>query len=245
MKYFLKSVFTLMGQGLYQVRKQVEIKTLPAFPGGPRNLRINLPRNIANPHRIFLGDNVHLGPGSFLLALTEYPTEKMRCREFPAEVRHYKPSIYLGNSVTSTSGLHVCAFDRITIEDHVMFASNVFVGDHHHGYATASVPYKYQPVWKIAPVTIKRGCWIGQNAMIMPGVVIGENSIIGANSVVNSSIPPGCIAVGAPARVIRQWDWENSAWTDTESKKSKPSGAWINAAHEAAFGQRGHPGLQR
>jgi acetyltransferase-like isoleucine patch superfamily enzyme len=67
-------------------------------------------------------------------------------------------------------------------------------------------------MFRIAPIVIKRGCWIGQNVVIMPGVTIGELSIIGANSVVTGNIPPRSIAVGAPARVIKTWDAASRAW---------------------------------
>ena len=67
-------------------------------------------------------------------------------------------------------------------------------------------------MWKIAPVLIKQGCWIGQNVVIMPGVTVGELSIIGANSVVTKSIPDRSIAIGAPAQVIKTWDESNNCW---------------------------------
>ena len=85
-----------------------------------------------------------------------------------------------------------------------------------HGFETANEPYKYQKMWKIAPVLVKRGCWIGQNVVIMPGVTVGELSIIGANSVVTKSIPARCIAIGAPARVVKTWDEPTQAWIAVE-----------------------------
>jgi acetyltransferase-like isoleucine patch superfamily enzyme len=63
-----------------------------------------------------------------------------------------------------------------------------------------------------APIVIKRGCWIGQNVVILPGVTIGELSIIGANSVVTRDVPARSIAVGAPARVIKSWDATARRW---------------------------------
>ena len=62
------------------------------------------------------------------------------------------------------------------IEDDVMFAANVIVMDALHGFENASVPYKYQPMWRAAPVRIGKGCWIAQNVVVMPGVSIGELS---------------------------------------------------------------------
>ena len=60
-----------------------------------------------------------------------------------------------------------------------------------------------------APVIIENHVWIGKNVTILKGVTIGEGAIIGAGSVVSKSIPPHCLAVGNPAKVIK----ENLTWT--------------------------------
>ena len=101
---------------------------------------------------------------------------------------------------------------EITIEDDVMFATNINITDALHGYDTANEPYKYQPMTRIAPITIKKGCWIGQNVLVMPGVTIGEYAIIGANSIVNKDIPARSIAVGNPAKVIKSWNETTQTW---------------------------------
>lgn len=55
-------------------------------------------------------------------------------------------------------------------------------------------------------IVVQSGAWIGANATVMPGVNIGAGSVVGACSVVTKSVPPGCLVVGTPARVIRQLD---------------------------------------
>lgn len=55
-----------------------------------------------------------------------------------------------------------------------------------------------------APIAIENGVWIGGQAIVLPGVTIGEGSVIGAGSVVTKNIPPGVVAVGTPARVIKK-----------------------------------------
>ena len=204
-----------LGILIEQANTRIAYKTLPEFANHPQHIRIALPRRIINAQYMFFGDNVWLGPGSLLLASTRYPTAPMQNPELQLSLQHFSPKIEIGNRVTSTADLQIAAYREVIIEDDVLFASNVHIEDASHGYLTGTVPYKYQPISNIAPVLIKRGCWIGQNVVILPGVTIGECSIIGANSVVTTSIPERCIAVGAPARVIKRWDDIMHRWIAT------------------------------
>ena len=54
--------------------------------------------------------------------------------------------------------------------------------------------------------------WIGEKVTVLPGITIGEKSIIGANSVVTKDIPPFCIAAGNPASIIKRYDFEKHEW---------------------------------
>ncbi len=199
---------------LLRISQRLAEEDLPKFANNPKNLRIDLPRRILiKPEKVFVGNDVWLGPGTLLITITEYPTPPMRHPDHPPAFRQvFDPTIRIGNRVTSTGNLTVSALQEITIEDDVLFASNVFISDGLHGYENANEPYKFQRMWRIAPITIKRGSWIGQNVLIMPGVTIGELSIVGANSVVTKSVADRCIAVGAPARVIKIWDDALEKW---------------------------------
>ncbi|WP_222845120.1 acyltransferase [Halomonas nanhaiensis] len=108
--------------------------------------------------------------------------------------------------------LQVFAQGRVSIEDNVGFGPNVFINDASHGLGSVNVAFKYQPLSGPYPITIGKGCWIGANVVIMPGVNIGMYSVIGANSVVTKNIPAYSIAVGAPAKVIKQWNMEAQTW---------------------------------
>jgi len=207
-----------LGILIQEMQPDIATATLPRFGNTPRNVRIDFPRRLVNPERIFLGDGVWLGPGSLLIALHRYPAAPMQNPERPPlEQQQFHSRIVIGNRVTATGDLQIAAHREITVEDDVMFATNVNLTDGLHGYETAQEPYKYQPIFKIAPIVIRRGCWIGQNVVVMPGVTIGEHSIVGANSVVTRSLPARCIAVGAPARVVHQWDEATGAWVATDA----------------------------
>ncbi len=203
-----------IGVLLNNLSHKISVKTLPSFSNSPKNLLIEFPRRINNPNRITIGDDVSLGPGSFLSAISQYPAKWMKSQSDNRAPQIFESRIVIGNRVTATADLQVTAAKEIVIEDDVMFASNVHINDSSHGYKNANIPYKYQPLTKIASIRIKRGCWIGQNAFISSGVTIGELTIIGANTVVKRDIPDRCIAVGSPARIIKKWCDNKQLWVD-------------------------------
>ena len=69
--------------------------------------------------------------------------------------------------------------------------------------------FEWRSVQRECPVKIDNGVWIGGGAIILPGITIGENSVIGAGSVVTHCIPANSVAVGNPCRVIRHIDNED------------------------------------
>lgn len=209
----LRALVLRLGVLMEEMRPAIAQATLPRFGNTPRNLRIDLPRRIVNPERIWLGDNVWLGPGSLLIALTRYPGPATQNPDAPSLApQRFESKIVVGQRVTATGNLQIAAHSEVRIDDDVLFATNVNLTDGLHGYHTAEEPYKYQPIFKIAPILIQRGCWIGQNVVVLPGVTIGAQTIVGANSVVTESLPAQCIAVGNPARVIRRWNPATHQW---------------------------------
>jgi acetyltransferase-like isoleucine patch superfamily enzyme len=209
---FIRCITTELGVRIYRVNARIASSTLPKFANTPKDLVIELPRRIRNPQCIFLGDSVQLGPGTFLNAVTHYPGFSIKNLEKDYKTQEFKPKISIGNRVTATGNLTIGAVREVTIEDDVLLASNVTILANSHGYENPDEPYRYQPLSRIAPVLIKRGCWIGDNVVVLPGATIGEMTIIGANSVVTKSIPDRCIAVGAPARISKMWDRANRKW---------------------------------
>ena len=198
---------------LLEVQERVSERTLPRFANQPQNLRIDLPRRLVNSERISLGDDVWLGPGAFIVAVKQYPPQTFQHPERSLERRSYSSQIRIGHRVTSSGSLVIGAAQRVEIGDDVLLAMNVTILDNQHGLERPDEPYKYQPLQRIAPVEVGRGCWIGQNVVILPSVKIGEMSVIGANSVVTDDVPARSIAVGAPARVIKRWDETTRRWT--------------------------------
>ena len=128
-------------------------------------------------------------------------------------VQHHKGAkLRIGDGVSSTCRCRITCGGEIVIEDNVLIAPDVFITDHNHGM-DPSIPggYQNQPI-VIKNVCINKGVWLGQRCCVLPGVTIGEHSIIGANSVVTKDIPPFTIAVGSPARVVKKWNSEDKEW---------------------------------
>ena len=101
-------------------------------------------------------------------------------------------------------GTMIAAGDEVTVGDHVMFANGCFVGDSDHRYDDPTMPITWQGFTSKGPVHIGSNCWFGANCVVTSGVTIGDRCVIGANSVVTSDLPPGVIAVGSPARVLKE-----------------------------------------
>ncbi|MDB4921091.1 DapH/DapD/GlmU-related protein [Mucilaginibacter sp.] len=91
----------------------------------------------------------------------------------------------------------------IIIEDDVMLGSGVHIYVSNHRFDNTAIPFIDQGHYPSQHVKIERGSWLGANVIVLPGVTIGSNSVIGAGSVVTNSIPSNSLAVGCPARVIK------------------------------------------
>lgn len=107
---------------------------------------------------------------------------------------HFGKMVYANYNLTCVDDTH------IYVGDYTMFGPNVTI-------ATAAHPVdpdlREQGYQFNMPVHIGRRCWIGAGAMILPGVTIGDNTVIGAGSVVTRDIPADVVAVGNPCRVMR------------------------------------------
>ncbi|MGN0366684.1 MAG: acyltransferase [Suilimivivens sp.] len=120
--------------------------------------------------------------------------------------------VTIGHGFSATEIFRLTALKRITIGNHVLIGSSVTIIDCNHGMDPL-VEDGYSKQEMVAHgITIEDGVWCGDHVIILPGVTIGQHSIIGAGSVVTKSIPPYCIAVGNPARVIKSWDFKDKSW---------------------------------
>ena len=123
----------------------------------------------------------------------------------------YGVNIHLGNDVFFNYGCTLLDISPITLEDGVWLGANVTIATPCHPLIAeerinTTYPDGYHDLEYSKPVTIKKNAWIASNVVICGGVTIGEDAVIGAGSVVTRDIPPRCIAVGNPCRILRQID---------------------------------------
>ncbi len=109
--------------------------------------------------------------------------------------------VHFGNNVYANFGLTMVDDTHIYVGDGTMFGPNCVI-------ATAGHPLdpelRGRQLQYNIPVHIGKNCWLGAGVLVMPGVTIGDNTVIGAGSVVTKDIPSGVIAVGNPCRVLRE-----------------------------------------
>ena len=87
-----------------------------------------------------------------------------------------------------------CSGSSVTIGDGTIFGENVKIYDHNHCYKDVTRPIKEQG-YTSAPVTIGKHCWIASNVVILKGVTIGDNSVIGAGCIIHKDVPEGKVVV--------------------------------------------------
>lgn len=129
-------------------------------------------------------------------------------------------TIIFGENVKIGDSVHIASADSVEIGNNVLIASHVFISDLDHGKYNGdnqTSPNTNPDNRKIfsKPVQIGNNVWIGENVVILKGVNIGDGCIIGANSVVTKDIEENCIATGAPATIIKKFNYKLKRWERT------------------------------
>lgn len=120
--------------------------------------------------------------------------------------------ITIGDGCLMSPGARISASDEITLGNGVMLANGAYITDSDwHGLYD-----RIDRDEEVRPVILEDNVWIGDHAMVLKGVTIGENSVVGAGSVVTSDIPPNVVVAGNPAKIVKHLDPEQSFRTRGE-----------------------------
>lgn len=124
----------------------------------------------------------------------------------------YQPKLKIYDGAYLGDYLTILCTDTVTIGKDVLMASYITITTENHGMDPESDSgYGKQPL-TTAAVNIESGGWIGEKAIILPGVTIGKKAIVAAGAVVTKSIPPYTIAAGNPAKIIKKYNFETKQW---------------------------------
>lgn len=118
----------------------------------------------------------------------------------------YTPSLTIGNNCNVGEHTHITSINKITIGDGLLTGRYVYIGDNSHGGLSkgeANIPPIRRKLVSKGEVVIGNNVWIGDKATILAGVTIGDNVIVGANSVVTKDVPSNTMVAGTPARIIK------------------------------------------
>ena len=189
---------------IYWARLRGLIYSLKSLSGANFHLRLYKELRISSS-RIRFGKGVVIYYNARIEAIIFY------------EEINYNPIIEFGNNVTIQQNIHLTCAQHVTIGQNTAIAANVTITDINHPYDNIKLPIDKQRL-KVFPVKIGNDCKIYNNAVILPGVTIGNHCVIGANSVVNQNIPDYSIVAGTPARIIKRFDFSTQNWRKTNQQ---------------------------
>ncbi|MGI8761700.1 MAG: acyltransferase [Jatrophihabitantaceae bacterium] len=132
--------------------------------------------------RLVLGRWIHLGVDTAL-----------RCHE---------GTMSLGDKSVLARDVSVNCYLDVEIGESALIADGVYISDFDHNFGDVTRPVKDQGIAK-SRVRVERDVWLGTKVTLVRGVVVGQGTVVGANAVVTRDLPPFSVAVGAPARVIK------------------------------------------
>ena len=163
---------------------------------------------IVPPARVTMPEAIHLGAGVII--------HEHSWISVVEAVQGYTPKLTIGDRTLIDRMLHVACVGEIEIGEDVLIGERTLIGDTYHDYKDLDAHILEQAVVP-RKVTLERGAHLGLNVIVMPGVTIGEQAIVGAGAVVTRDVPPRTVVVGNPARVVRRFDTEREAWISVPS----------------------------
>jgi len=194
MRIILRALFFFRKQWRLLITRLLYV---PSFKNAGKGVVIASPLHITGIRYISIGNDVVLGYKCWLAA--------------GHETNNPNPVLSIGNGCRIGNYNHIYATDSVVIEDDVLTADKVYISDNYHSFDCIDVPVWKQPVKHKGNVVIGEGSWLGENVCVICANV-GKHCVVGANSVVTRDIPDYSVAVGAPAKVIKQYNPEKKEW---------------------------------
>ena len=119
-----------------------------------------------------------------------------------SKIRAHEGEVVIGAKTVMGQECTISAFQHVSVGRECIVADRVMLIDFDHGVVEVERPIRLQGIYK-RDVRVGSNCWIGYGACILRGVSVGDNAVIGTNSVVTKDLPANAVAGGTPARVLR------------------------------------------
>ncbi len=165
---------------------------------------IRFPFEVRGKHQISVGNGFTTGRYCRIETYSTVPNKKV---------------LIIGNNCQINDSVHIVAMEQVLLGDNVLIASKVFITDLNHGQYSGDILEHSSPNSIVSsrplnssPVIIGDNCWLGENVTILPGVKLGNNCIVGANSLVNKCFDENSIIGGNPARLLKRYCQIKKEW---------------------------------
>lgn len=169
---------------------------------------VKLPWRILNRERIRIGARCSIGSFVYLDPIAEYAG------------RTYDGSIRIGDDVYIGGFCQIHAMSQLEIGSGCVLSEYVYISDDAHGLNPNRGPIMQQPLESKGPVRVGNRVFIGFGASVLPGVTLGDHCVVGTRAVVTRSFPACSMVAGAPAQLIKVFDWNTSKWVPAEGGES-------------------------
>jgi len=150
--------------------------------------------------KIYVGNHVGIGDFCWIEAVEQYNGQ------------YFSPIIKIGEKIAMSDFVHISAIKYISIGSGTLIGSKVYIGDHSHGHykdikiceQEKDIIPSLRPLADEKEIIIGKNCWIGDGAVVLAGTEIGDNCVIGANSVLKGNFPANSLIAGVPAKLIKK-----------------------------------------
>jgi acetyltransferase-like isoleucine patch superfamily enzyme len=138
------------------------------------------------------------------------------------KIRSHEGIVEIGDKTVLGQEVTISSYKRVSIGEQCVIADRAMFIDFDHGVVEVERPIRVQGIYS-RPVEIGANCWIGYNACFLRGIRVGDNSIVGTNSVVTKDVPANAVVGGIPAKVIRMRDAPKELrWPDPVDPPADP-----------------------
>lgn len=194
MQRYLVVTESLNDESMEIAKKSIPLNSIKFLPNSHSNHMVK--KLLAIPERLLSNGKLFIRMLRLRSKYNLHPSVRI------GSVKISGQALSIGKGTYINTGYISCGTSSVEIGTFCAIGYNVSLVASTHDVNFPTGPEKLRPL-RESPIKIGKGVWIGNNAVVLPGVEIGDFAVIGANSVVNKSIPPFSVAAGMPARIVK------------------------------------------